>query len=87
METGEGRRLRAWKIARLLFAQMSRFDRLAVVLDNLDTLIALIDAGEVRDVMQFYDLSELKTKLRVYAKKCTELADAVEKLVREAEQK
>jgi hypothetical protein len=78
---------RAWKIARLLFAQMSRFDRLAVVLDSLDTLIAMIDADEVEDVLQFYDLSELKTKLRVYARKCTELADAVDKLLREAGQK
>jgi hypothetical protein len=87
METRETKRLRAWKIARLLFAQMSRFDRLAVVLDSLDTLIALIDADEVEDVMQFYDLSELKAKLRMYAKKCTELADAVEKLLREAGRK
>ena len=79
--------MRAWKIARLLFAQMSRFDRLALVLDSLDTLIALIDADEVKDVMQFYDLSELKTKLRMYARKCTELADAVEELLREAERK
>ena len=87
METREMKRLRAWKIARLLFAQMSRFDRLAVVLDGLDTLIAMIDADEVEDVMQFYDLSELKAKLRMYAKKCAELADAVDKLLREAEQK
>jgi hypothetical protein len=58
-----------------------------VVLDSLDSLIALIDPDSVRDVMQFYDLSELKTKLRVYARKCSELADAVEKLLREAGQK
>ena len=87
METRETKRLRAWKIARLLFAQMSRFDRLALVLDSLDTLIAMIDADEVEDVMRFYDLSELKAKLRMYAKKCTELADAVEKLLREAGRK
>jgi hypothetical protein len=87
MEAGETKRLRAWKIARLLFAQMSRFDRLALVLDSLDTLIALIDADDVQDVMRFYDLSELGAKLRVHAKKCTELADAVEKLLREAGQK
>jgi hypothetical protein len=87
METGETKRLRAWKIARLLFAAMGRFDRLAVVLDNLDSLIALIDSDNVRDVMQFYDLSELRTKLRVYAKKCTELADAVDKLLKETERK
>jgi hypothetical protein len=87
MEMGETKRLRAWRIARLLFAQMSRFDRLAVVLDSLDSLIALIDADNVRDVMQFYDLDELKAKLRVYARKCAELADAVEKLLREAGRK
>jgi len=87
MERGEGRRWRAWKIARLLFAQMSRFDRLAVVLDSLDSLIALIDAENVRDVLSFYDLDELKVKLRMYAKKCSELADAVEKLLKEAERK
>jgi hypothetical protein len=87
METGETRRLRAWKIARLLFREMERFDRLALVLDDLDTLIALIDADNVRDVMQFYNLSELKAKLRVYARKCTELADAVERLLKETERK
>jgi hypothetical protein len=87
METGEGRRWRAWKIARLLFAAMGRFDRLAVVLDSLDTLIALIEPDDVQDVMRFYDLSELKVKLLVYARKCSELADAVEKLLRETEQK
>ena len=87
METREMKRLRAWKIARLLFAQMSRFDRLALVLDSLDTLIALIESDDVQDVMRFYDLSELKAKLRMYAKKCTELADAVEKLLREAGRK
>jgi hypothetical protein len=77
----------AWKIARLLFAAMGRFDRLAVVLDSLDALIAMIDSDSVQDVMQFYDLSELKVKLRMYARKCSELADAVDKLLREAEQK
>jgi hypothetical protein len=87
MEAGETKRLRAWKIARLLFAAMGRFDRLAVVLDSLDTLIALIEPDDVQEVMQFYDLSELKVKLRVYAKKCTELADAVEKLLKETERK
>jgi hypothetical protein len=87
METGETKRLRAWKIARLLFAQMSRFDRLAMVLDDLDSLLALVDEDNVRDVMQFYDLSELRAKLRVYAKKCSELADAVEKLLKETERK
>jgi hypothetical protein len=87
MKEKEKEKWGAWKIARLLFAQMSRFDRLAVVLDSLDTLIALIDPDSVQDVMQFYDLSELKRKLRMYAKKCTELADAVDKLLREAGQK
>jgi len=58
-----------------------------VVLDSLDSLIALIDPDSVQDVMQFYDLSELKTKLRMYARRCTELADAVDKLLREAGQK
>jgi hypothetical protein len=87
MKEKEKEKWRAWKIARLLFAQMSRFDRLALVLDSLDTLIAMIDADEVDDVMQFYDLDELRAKLRVYAKKCSELADAVEKLLREAGQK
>ena len=81
------KRLRAWKIARLLFAAMGRFDRLAVVLDSLDSLIALIDSDNVEDVLEFYDLDELKTKLRMYAKKCTELADAVDKLLREAGRK
>jgi hypothetical protein len=81
METGETKRLRAWKIARLLFAAMGRFDRLAVVLDNLDSLIALIDADNVSDVMRFYDLSELKAKLRDYAKKCTELANKIDELL------
>jgi hypothetical protein len=85
MKEKEKEKWGAWKIARLLFAAMGRFDRLAVVLDSLDALIALIDADEVKDVMQFYDLSELKTKLRVYAKKCSELADAVEKLLKEVE--
>jgi hypothetical protein len=87
MEVRETKRLRAWKIARLLFAAMGRFDRLALVLDSLDTLIAMIDSDSVQDVMQFYDLGELKTKLRMYAKKCAELADAVDKLLREAERK
>jgi hypothetical protein len=87
MKEKEKEKWGAWKIARLLFAAMGSFDRLAVVLDSLDTLIALIDPDEVQDVLQFYDLSELKTKLRVYARKCAELADAVDKLLREAEQK
>jgi hypothetical protein len=87
MEMGETKRLRAWKIARLLFAAMGRFDRLALVLDSLDSLIALIDSDNVHDVIQFYDLSELRAKLRMYAKKCTELADAVDKLLQEAGQK
>jgi hypothetical protein len=87
MRERESRKLGAWKIARLLFAAMGRFDRLAVVLDSLDTLIAMIDSDSVQDVMQFYNLSELKAKLRVYAKKCAELADAVDKLLREAGQK
>jgi hypothetical protein len=87
MKEEEKKRWGAWKIARLLFAAMGRFDRLAVVLDSLDTLIAMIDSDSVQDVMQFYDLGELKTKLRMYAKKCAELADAVDKLLREAERK
>jgi hypothetical protein len=63
------------------------FDRLAAVLDDLDSLLALIDADNVQDVMRFYDLSELKTKLRVYARKCAELADAIDELLREAGRK
>jgi hypothetical protein len=87
METGEGRRLRAWRIARLLFAAMERFDRLALVLDDLDSLLALVDADNVKDVLQHYDLSELAARLRLYARKCSELADAVEELLREAGRK
>jgi len=83
MGMGEAKRLRAWKIARLLFKEMERFDRLALVLDDLDSLLALIDADNVRDVLQFYDLDELRAKLRAYARKCSELADAVEELLRE----
>jgi len=81
---GEAKRLRAWRIARLLFKEMERFDRLALVLDDLDSLLALVDADNVQDVMQFYDLDELGAKLRAYARKCSELADAVEELLREA---
>jgi hypothetical protein len=66
---------------------MGRFDRLAVILDSLDSLLALIDEDNVEDVMQFYDLDELRTKLRMYARKCAELADAVEKLLKETERK
>ncbi|MCC6051384.1 MAG: hypothetical protein LM580_11795 [Thermofilum sp.] len=84
MGVGEAKRLRAWRIARLLFKEMERFDRLALVLDDLDSLLALVDADNVQDVMQFYDLDELGAKLRAYARKCSELADAVEELLREA---
>jgi hypothetical protein len=37
--------------------------------------------------LEFYDLDELRAKLRMYVKKCMELADAVEKPLREAGRK
>ena len=74
---------RGWLLARRLFRQMDRFDKFDVVLMHLDSILAAIEKEDVKYVLSFYDLSELRAKLRDYAKKCTELANKIDEMLRE----
>jgi hypothetical protein len=74
---------RGWLLARRLFRQMDRFDKFDVVLMHLDSILAAIEKEDVKYVLSFYDLGELRAKLRDYAKKCTELANKIDGLLRE----
>jgi hypothetical protein len=74
---------RGWLLARRLFRQMPRFDKFDVVLMHLDAILAAISPEDVKYVLSFYDLGELRAKLRSYAKKCTELANKIDELLRE----
>jgi hypothetical protein len=72
---------RGWLLARRLFRQMDRFDKFDVVLMHLDAILAAIAPEDVKYVAAFYDLGELRAKLRDYAKKCTELANKIDELL------
>jgi hypothetical protein len=74
--------LRGRLLAQRLFRQMDRFDKFDVVLMHLDSILAAIDEENVKYVVAFYDLSELRSKLRDYARKCTELANKVDELLK-----
>ena len=74
---------RGWLLARRLFRQMDRFDKFDVVLMHLDSILAAISPEDVKYVLSFYDLGELRTKLRSYAERCKALADRIDELLRE----
>jgi len=44
---------------------------------------AAISPEDVKYVLSFYDLGELRTKLRSYAERCKALADRIDELLRE----
>jgi hypothetical protein len=69
-------------LAQRLFRQMDRFDKFDVVLMHLDSILAAIGEEDVKYVLSFYDLGELRAKLRDYARKCTELANKVDELLK-----
>ena len=71
------------KVARRLFGQMGAFDRFDLVLTHLSGIVAEIRPEDVKYVLAFYDLGELAERLRDYARRCSELAEAVEKLLGE----
>jgi hypothetical protein len=74
--------LRGRLLAQRLFRQMHRFDGFDVVLMNIDSILAAIGEEDVKYVLSFYDLGELRAKLRDYARKCTELANKVDELLK-----
>jgi hypothetical protein len=69
-------------LARRLLRQMPRFDGFDVVLMHLDSILAAIDEEDVKYVASFYDLGELRAKLLDYARKCTELANKIDELLK-----
>ena len=83
MERERGLIRRGRLLAQRLFRQMPRFDGFDVVLMNIDSILAAIDEEDVKYVAAFYDLGELRAKLLDYAKKCTELANKIDELLRE----
>ena len=74
---------RGWLLARRLFRQMPRFDGFDVVLMHLDSILAAVTPEDVKYVATFYDLGELRAKLRSYAERCRALADRIDELLRE----
>ena len=74
--------LRGRLLAQRLFRQMNRFDKFDVVLMHLDSILATITPEDVKYVFSFYDLSELRAKLRDYARKCSELANKIDDLLK-----
>jgi hypothetical protein len=74
---------RARRLAERLFRLMEQFDRFDVVLLNLDTILAAITPEDVKYVLKFYDLSELRSKLRGYASECETLAKKIDELLQE----
>jgi hypothetical protein len=75
------RKRRARWLAQRLFRQMEQFDRFDVVLMNIDSILALIKEADVKHVSSFYDLGELKNKLRSYASQCETLAKRIDELL------
>jgi hypothetical protein len=75
------RKRRARWLAQRLFRQMEQFDRFDVVLMNIDSILALIGEEDVKHVLAFYDLGELKNKLRSYASQCETLAKRIDELL------
>jgi hypothetical protein len=75
------RKRRARWLAQRLFRQMEQFDRFDVVLMNIDSILALIKEEDVKHVSSFYDLGELKNKLRSYASQCETLAKRIDELL------
>jgi hypothetical protein len=74
---------RGWLLAQRLFRQMNRFDKFDVVLMHLDSILAAVTPEDVKYVATFYDLGELRAKLRSYAERCRALADRIDELLRE----
>jgi hypothetical protein len=75
--------LRGRLLAQRLFRQMHRFDGFDVVLMHLDSILAAVTPEDVKYLLSFYDLSELRAKLRSYAERCRALADRIDELLRE----
>jgi len=72
---------RGRSLAERLFRQMPRFDRFDVTLMHIDSILAAMDEIDVKYVITFYDLSELKRKLRSYADRCNALANRIDELM------
>jgi len=74
--------LRAKEIAEQLLTLMPDFDSFDVVLHRLESIIEDLDDESAKEVMVYYDLTELRRQCRHYAATLLHIAETIDEALK-----